>query len=126
LPIGAGGRSGMASRSRSSTLVLGSEAEPVQERWRELGAERQSVRFAGKQREPQLSLGRAGVTNSIPWTFESRSISFEKNGSCRSECVACFSLHKVPQLLCNPTRCGNRANGSASTLWMSCRNSTSS
>ena len=35
--------------------------------------------------KPQHSSGRAGVTNSIPSTFDSKSIGLEKNGSFSSD-----------------------------------------
>jgi hypothetical protein len=61
--------------------------------------------------KPQHSSSCAGVTNSMPATFESRSIGLEKTGSRNSEGVACLSWRRVPQLLCSPTRCGKLAHG---------------
>src|SRR4029077_6039236 len=66
--------------------------------------------------KPQHSSGCAGVPNSMPATFESRSIGLEKTCSRNSEGVACLSWRRVPQLLCSPTRCGKLARGNASTF----------
>src|SRR5215469_1561730 len=106
-----------ARRNRPHPLpVLLSVAPTGQQLIRSVLVETTSSKTEKVPPKPQHSSGRAGAANSIPSTFDSRSIGFEKNGWCSSEGAACFNRRSVPQLLCNPTRCGNRAQGNDSTF----------
>ena len=56
------------------------------------------------------------MTNLIPFTLESRSSGFEKDGSSISDILAVRSARSDAQPLCSPTACGNSAHGNSRTF----------